>query len=249
MRRMRAGEPQSRSSLSFDVAGDGPPLILLHGLSGSRRWWARNVPAFAARFRTYTVDLPGFGESRRVPWSRLEGTVHRLLDWFEGEGIARAHLAGHSMGGAVAARLAASFPERVDRLVLVNAAVRPRGAWAAARAGDVVRTLSRTPPGFTPLLARDLLRLHPGSALAAGADMLLADWGSHLSQVTAPTLVVWGEHDVVTPLPLGRAIAASVSGARLVVVPDAGHSPMWEQPEAFNTAVLDFLVSLEERRG
>src|SRR5215211_8352907 len=110
-------EPGPLTSLAYEVAGSGPPLILLHGLSGSGRWWARNVPAFADSFRTYTVDLPGFGESRGVRWSRLDDIADRLADWLVDKGLSQAHVAGHSLGGAVAARLAARHPDRIDRLV------------------------------------------------------------------------------------------------------------------------------------
>jgi pimeloyl-ACP methyl ester carboxylesterase len=238
MRPVERGAPQT---LSWEATGEGPPLIFLHGLSASRRWWGRNVAAFAPHFRTYTVDLPGFGESRKVRWSRLEHTVALLCGWMAEQGITKAHLVGHSMGGAIAALLAAHDPERVDRLVLVNAAIRPRGTRATARAADVMRTLSRTPPGFTPLLARDLLRAHPRSFVTATVNVLQAEWQPHLSGIAAPTLVVWGEHDPLTPLALGSSIAALVPDARLEIIANAGHTPMWEQPAAFNDVVLEFL--------
>src|ERR671914_2951502 len=141
MRRMRRGtrvsERDPLNSLAHEVAGSGPPLILLHGLSGSRRWWGRNVPAFADSYRTYTVDLPGFGESRGVRWSRLDDIADRLADWLVAEGLSQAHIAGHSLGGAVAARLAARHPDRIDRLVLVDAAIRPHRGRATPRPAGV----------------------------------------------------------------------------------------------------------------
>src|ERR671912_1457539 len=108
----RVSERDPFNALAYEVAGSGPPLILLHGLSGSGRWWGRNVPAFANSFRTYTVDLPGFGESRGVRWSRLDDIADRLADLLVAEGLPRAHIAGHSLGGAVAAQLAARHPDR-----------------------------------------------------------------------------------------------------------------------------------------
>src|ERR687895_1024077 len=108
-------------TLAYEVVGSGPPLILLHGLSGSGRWWSRNVPVFSDSFRTYSVDLPGFGGSRGIRWSRLDDIADRFADWLVEEGLPRAHIAGHSLGGAVAARLAARHPDRIDRLGLVDA--------------------------------------------------------------------------------------------------------------------------------
>src|SRR5215211_5209080 len=139
--RMRISEQGPMTSLAYEVHGAGPPLILLHGLSGSGRWWGRNVPAFASSFRTYVVDLPGFGASRGVRWSRLDDTVDRLADWIAAEGLSPAHIAGHSLGGTVAARLAARHPVRVARLVLVDAAIRLEGKRPGPRAADIVQTV------------------------------------------------------------------------------------------------------------
>jgi pimeloyl-ACP methyl ester carboxylesterase len=226
--------------LADDAANSGAPLIFLHGLSGSGRWWDRNIADFSASFRTYTVDLPGFGESRAVRWSRLDDTVDRLAVRMAEEGLPQACLIGHSLGAAVAARLAARYPDRVDRLVLVAAAIRPRGARATARAGHVWRPMARRSPGFAPMLVHDLLRCHPRSVVAAAIDALQTGWEPHLSRISAPTLVVWGDHDAITPIEFGHAIAAAVPAARLVIVPDAGHSPMWEQPEALNAEIQQF---------
>jgi pimeloyl-ACP methyl ester carboxylesterase len=235
--------PTVSPPLAFEVTGSGPPLVLLHGLSGSRRWWERNVPAFAERFRTYMVDLPGFGESRRVRWSRLDDTVGWLADWMEREGIAHADVAGHSLGGAVAALLAHRHPERVNRLVLVNAALLQPGTPIVAHAAGVARSIGRATPGLAPMASRDLLRSSPLSLSVAVTELLRSDWLPQLGSITAPTLVVWGAEDTITPLPIGERIAATVPDARLTVLPGAGHSPMWEQAERFNAEVMGFLVA------
>jgi pimeloyl-ACP methyl ester carboxylesterase len=242
----RDSERDPLNALAYEVAGSGPPLILLHGLSGSGRWWGRNVPAFADSFRTYSVDLPGFGESRGVRWSRLDDIADQLADWLVDEGLSQAHIAGHSLGGAVAARLAARHPDRVDRLVLVDAAIRPHETRTIARPAHTMHTISRGLSGFATLLVRDLLRCHPRSAVAATIDALQTDWEPYLRRIDAPTLVVWGEHDAITPLALGQEIAAVVPGARLIILAGAGHNPMWERAESFNAEVLRFLADRDE---
>ncbi len=239
-------ERPARGALAYEAIGSGPPLILLHGLSGSRRWWGRNVPVFADNFRTYTVDLPGFGESRGVRWSRLDDIADRLADWLVDEGVPRAHVAGHSLGGAVAARLAARHPERVDRLVLVDAAIRLQRTRLTARPAHVMRTIGRGSLGFAPLLVRDLLRCHPRSFVAATVDAMQTDWEPHLRRINAPTLVVWGERDAITPGALGHEIAAVVPGARLITLAEAGHNPMWERADVFNAEVLRFLADRDD---
>src|SRR5215212_10409562 len=172
----REAEHAATRSLAYEVAGDGPPLILLHGLSGSGRWWSRNVPAFARSFRTYTVDLPGFGQSRRVRWSRLDDIADRIAGWVADEGLPRVHIAGHSLGGAVAARLAARHPDRIDRLVLVDAAIRPEGTRPTPRPVGLTPTIRLAAPGVAPLLVRDLLRCHPRSFITATVDALQTEW-------------------------------------------------------------------------
>jgi pimeloyl-ACP methyl ester carboxylesterase len=243
---MHAAERPADNGLAYEVVGSGPPLILLHGLSGSGHWWSRNVPVFSRSFRTYSVDLPGFGQSRGVRWSRLDDIADRLADWLVAEGLSQAHIAGHSLGGAVAARLAARHPDRIDRLVLVDAAIRPRGTRALAPPAHVMRTIGRGSLGFAPLLVRDLLRCHPRSFVAATVDALQTDWEPHLRRIDAPTLVVWGERDAITPLALGHQITAVVPGARLITLAEAGHNPMWERPEAFNAEVLRFLADRDD---
>jgi pimeloyl-ACP methyl ester carboxylesterase len=239
--RLAVAEPAARGTLTHEVAGSGSPLILLHGLSGSGRWWSRNVDAFAAHFRTYSVDLPGFGANRGARWSRLDDTAEWLASWMGEQNLARASVVGHSLGGAVAARLAARYPDRVDRLVLVDAAIRAQGVRGGARAGDLVRTVGRHSPGLAPMLVRDLLRMHPWSFVAATVDALQSDWAPHLARIAAPTLIVWGEHDPITPIAHGHRIASAIPGTQLVTVANAGHNPMWECPEPFNDAVLQFL--------
>src|SRR5918994_4644232 len=221
-------ERPADGALAYEVVGSGPPLILLHGLSGSGRWWSRNVPVFSRSFRTYSVDLPGFGESRGVRWSRLDDIADRLADWLVAEGLAQAHIAGHSLGGAVAARLAARHPDRIDRLVLVDAAIRPQGTRTMARPEHVMRTIGHGSLGVPPLLVRDLLRCHPRSVVAATVDAMQTDWEPYLRRIDAPTLVVWGARDAITPLAIGQEIAAVVPGARLITLAEAGHNPMWE---------------------
>jgi pimeloyl-ACP methyl ester carboxylesterase len=142
--------------------------------------------------------------------------------------------------------LAARHPERVDRLVLVDAAIRLEEKRPSPRAADVVRTVRSGMPGFAPILVRDLLRCHPWSFVAATVDALQPDWDSHLARITSPTLVVWGERDAITSLALGCDIAETVADARLLVLPNAGHNPMWECAEAFNTEVLRFLTDRDD---
>jgi pimeloyl-ACP methyl ester carboxylesterase len=113
----------------YEVAGAaGEPVVMVHGLSGSTHWWARNLPALARRYRLYLVDLPGFGAMRRLGRQFvLAEAASWLSEWMRAVGLERAHVVGHSMGGYVAIQLAAGRPELVGRLVLVAPAGTPTG--------------------------------------------------------------------------------------------------------------------------
>lgn len=230
------------AAIHYEVTGSGPPLVLIHGLSASGRWWSRNVGVFAAHFRVYTVDLVGFGASHRLGRFVLADAAAGLVAWMDRAGIARADVVGHSLGGFVAADLAARFPERVRRLVLVDAAVLPLGGVGHYAVG-MLRQARYTSPGFLPTLARDVLRAGAITTVQASLAIAYADLGPCLARITAPTLAIWGEHDTVVPLAIGREIVHRVPGARLVVIPGVGHNVIWEAAEPFNRETLQFLLA------
>jgi pimeloyl-ACP methyl ester carboxylesterase len=229
-------------SIYYEARGSGDPLLLIHGLSGSGRWWARNVDSLSERHRVYVVDLAGFGRSRSAPRIRLHDTAAFLRRWMDAVQIERASIVGHSMGGAIAATLAADHPDRVDRLIAVNAAAlmaNRRDLVFRFGSGRVIASLS---PSFLPVLMADSLRAGPFSLLGAARDVLNADLRTKLGQISVPTLVVWGANDRLLPVTLGQQLSQAIPDARLTVIPRAGHNPMWDQPEAFNTTVINFLA-------
>jgi len=222
--------------------GTGPPLILLHGLAGSARWWSRNVPALSQSFRVITIDLPGFGASPRGQRLALEGIVDQLAGTMDDLGIERASVIGHSMGGLIAGGLAAERPDRVERLILVNAAFLSLARGSVRSVTGPATTLRWTAPSLLPVLVADGLRSGPVRLTDASLQLLRADWREKLPRIEAPTLVIWGEHDRICPLAIGEQIVAAVPGSRLVVVEGAAHNPMWERSDRFDREVLDFLA-------
>jgi pimeloyl-ACP methyl ester carboxylesterase len=228
-------------SVYYEETGTGEPLVLVHGLSGSGRWWAKNVSALAERYRVYVVDLAGFGRSRAARRVALENSGVFLGRWMSSVGIERASIVGHSMGGLIAASLAADDPERVDRLALVNAAALPISRANVVLRFGLARELISLPPAFLPVMLTDGLRAGPVSVMGAARDLLHTDIRSKLNEVTSPTLIVWGARDQLLPLELGVQLSAAVPDARLHAIPNAGHNPMWDQPADFNRVILDFL--------
>ncbi|GAC1316020.1 MAG: alpha/beta hydrolase [Chloroflexota bacterium] len=230
-------------AIAYDVLGAGTPIVLVHGLSGSRRWWARNVEALARRFRVYVVDLIGFGASRGPRRFVLSEASDYLVRWLDVIRVQRPHVIGHSMGGFIAVDMAADYPDRVDRLVLVNPAVMSYGHGVVGHTAGLLRSGLALPLSFLPVLAYDAARSGPVTLWRAARDLLTADLETKLPSITAPTLIVWGDRDTLVPLEHGRRLARALPSSHIVVVAGAGHIPMWDRPQIFNRAVLEFLSS------
>jgi pimeloyl-ACP methyl ester carboxylesterase len=205
-----------------------PPVVLVHGLSGSSSWWKRVVPALEDDHEVRVLDLP--------PRLTLEDATRWLADRLDEP----AHLVGHSMGGLIAARLAADRPELVERLVLIA----PAGASPGTRLAHVaplVRTVRRSSPWFVATLARDALRTGPFRLWRAAGEVLEADLRAHLEDISAPTLVVWGGRDRLFPPALGEVFRAEIRDATLVVLEGAGHVPMFDASDELSRELADFL--------
>ena len=217
-------------------------MLLVHGLSGSRRWWAPTVPALAERFRVYTLDLPGFGSTRRSRRRALASAPAWLLGWMQAVGLPAAHVVGHSMGGYVALRLAAEAPAAVRRLVLVAPAGVPTGASLLGHAVPLAAAVRHLPLSFVPVLVRDALSAGPATIWRAARDLLAEDARLlHLAQVAAPTLLIWGSQDSLTPVSAAPLLRTAIPDARLLVLDGAGHVPMYERTSELNAALFAFL--------
>jgi pimeloyl-ACP methyl ester carboxylesterase len=218
----------------------GEPIVLVHGLAASGWWWERNLAGLGARHRLLVVDMAGFGASRRQ-WFRLDTIAGLLAAWLDAIGVRRTAVIGHSLGGHVAADLAATRPDLVDRLVLVDAAALPLEGSIPGHVRNLLRGGGRSERRLLRIAVADILRAGPLVILRAGRELLAADLSDHLPRIAAPTLVVWGDGDALIPPAAGRRLAGTIPGATFAIVPDAGHAPMWERPDLFDRLVLDFL--------
>lgn len=235
--------------VSYEVLGEGDPIILVHGLSGSMRWWNHNVQALAQDHRVYLVDLPGFGTMSRVRTRfALVGVARWLLKWMQVVDIQQAHFVGHSMGGYICIWLAAHHPEVVSRLVLVSPAVLSRIHTIWGYALPLLTAIRYMKRGFFLVLAYDALRAGPFTLLRAARDLLSVDIEDDLTKIKAPTLLVWGENDTLVPPSVGQILRTKIAHSRLVILKNAGHVSMYDQPQQFNQLVETFLKgeSVEE---
>jgi pimeloyl-ACP methyl ester carboxylesterase len=232
----------NNTRVSYQVLGEGPPLILVHGLSGSMRWWVHNVQVLAQDHRVYLVDLPGFGIMRRVRARfALINVAQWLLAWMDAVGISKAHLVGHSMGGYICIWIAAHHPEVVSRLVLISPAVLSKIHSVLGYTLPLLQAIRYLTLGFFFILAYDALRAGPLTLLRATKDLLSHDAQQDIMQVMAPTLLVWGEYDTLVPPSVGHILRQQIPHSRLLILKKASHVSMYDRPQEFNSAVEAFL--------
>jgi pimeloyl-ACP methyl ester carboxylesterase len=220
-------------------SGMGAPLILIHGLGASGRWWYPMLPALtSAYYSAVALDLPGFGYSPG-PVNSIVEAARLVVALANHHDFPRFFLCGHSMGAAIAAQVAADHAGRLRRLVLIDSAGIPTRVtvrWL----GRVAQPWSWCPPGFYRTLLGDMVRAGPRS-LRAGVQLLdRYDIRPTLRRIGTPTLVIWGERDSLTPLRNGRLIAGALPNAKLAVVPKARHLPMVSHPQETSRLILRF---------
>ena len=221
----------------YRVAGVGPPIVFVHGLAGSWRWWESIVEPLAPRLRIFLVDLPGFGSARAGTFALAQAPSY-IRALIAELGLERPHLVGHSLGGAVCARVAALWPDAVDRLVLVAPAGLLERRHPSQYALPIAMALRHAQPRFLRILIVDSLRAGLLSVYRAGKELLGDDaLVAALASITAPTLLVWGERDSLVPLRLARAYQRALPKARLVVFQDVGHIPMVERARMTSRAL------------
>jgi pimeloyl-ACP methyl ester carboxylesterase len=226
----------------YAVIGVGPPLVLLHGYSCSVDWWSRNLAALSRYFRVYALDLLYRRDGRKTPDFTLREATQHIVGWMQAAGLEKASFIGHSMGGFIAASVAADSPQSVEKLMLVSAALLP-AEWMKLSPLELLRCAPWIPLGVAPLLVRDALRTGPRRLLRTGLELLMSDLRPKLARIEAPTLIVWGGRDGILPVRLGQELHEAVVGSRFELLERAGHIPMWEEPQQFNELALSFLNS------
>lgn len=254
----------------IEQAGEGAPVVLIHGFGGSTYSWRKVMPGLAESFRVVAIDLSGFGYTQRPrrpeSYSR-EAQGELVLRIMDALGMERAHLIGHSYGGGITLWLARYHPERVRSMVLVDssaptyandrrsrlAALRPvtslfLRSWVL-RPATVRKALLRSfydDSRVTPELVQAYYeRLRVEGVADAYYGLTAPNRGPaepvRLEEIRTPALILWGRHDVVIPLAGGQRAATMLPRATLVVMEKSGHLPMEEQPEEFLQAVVPFL--------
>lgn len=252
--------------LFVERRGDGPPLLLWPSLLCDGGMWRRVLEPLAERFDVINVDGPGHGRSAKVRRAfSLEDCAEAAVAVLDALSVERAHVAGLSWGGMMAMRLALAFPERVDRLALLDTSAAPevlkkRPAYhamtiVARRVGAIPLLLDRIEPIFFTRESvqnrreivdpfREHLAAMDPQSIGHCVDAVIfdrRDLRPQLHRITAPTLVIVGAEDKATPVVRATEIADGIDGARLAVIEGAAHLSVLEQPEAILERLLEHL--------
>lgn len=253
-------------TLYYERHGAGFPVLFVPGLGGSGSFWHDQIGAFGKRFEVVTHDHRGIGQSdpSRVPYTveRLAADVVGLMDAL---GIERAHVVGHSTGGAIAQVLAIEHPGRLAAVVL-------SATWTKADAyfrrlytlrKEILQRLgpsaylqaatmflypswwiARNNERLRQAEARELASFAAADIVSSRIDAVLAfDRTEDLARIRTPTLVIGAEDDIVTPAYFSEELARLIPGAEVKIFPRGGHFFTQIRAREFNNAVLPFLVS------
>jgi 3-oxoadipate enol-lactonase len=252
--------------VAYDDAGEGRPVVFVHGFPHHRKAWAAQLRALAGHSRAIAVDLPGFGESDMPERFTMDAWANGLARFLDALEIERAIIAGLSMGGYVTLAFWRLHRERVLALVLADTRAgadteegkqkrretidlaRHEGPTAVARAllpGMIGKSTREREPSVVAAMRAMLESTSVDSIVGASEAMMnRPDATSLLATIDVPTLIIVGEEDVLTPPKESRAMHAAIPGSRLEIIPSAGHVSNVERPAAFNQVLTEFIAGV-----
>jgi pimeloyl-ACP methyl ester carboxylesterase len=257
------------ADVQFNVweAGDGPPLLLVHGFPLSHAMWRAQFGPLSACFRVIAPDLRGFGASQvtsgTVTMEQFADDCHALLEALDVREPVT--FCGLSMGGYIAWQFARKYADRLARLIVCDTRAlpdTPEAAETRLKMAEQVLSLgselaakamlprllapasAERRPELVDELRRMMLATDPVGIAAAQRGMAVRpDARSLLPAISAPTLVLVGEHDVISTPEEMRQIAAAIPRSKFVVVPGVGHMAPMEDPDTVNRALIEFVSS------
>jgi pimeloyl-ACP methyl ester carboxylesterase len=253
-------------SVAYRRTGTGPALVLLHGFSQDSRVWRPQLESLSDQFTVIAWDAPGAGQSQDPPDTfGLGDWADCLAGLLDAAGVRRAHTLGLSWGGILAQEFYRQHPERVLSLLLVDTYAGWKGSLPqpvlSERLAACLRDASLPPGEFVQRylpgmfgdspaqdtrdeLAGIMADFHPAGFRLMARTSAQADTRDILAGVRAPTLLIWGDSDKRSPINVSHQIREAIPGARLAVIPGAGHVSNLEKPTQFNTIIRDFCLNL-----
>jgi pimeloyl-ACP methyl ester carboxylesterase len=248
-------------TIHYETAGDGPPLILLHGIGSNSRSWRRQLTGLSQDFRVIAWDAPGYGKSSDPP--PIQPSIRFYADclyaFLRAISLKDVFLLGHSMGGVIAQEFCRAYSNQVRAVILADTAYRGSKDRLEDRLKNI-RTMTpvqlaaeRAPKLLTTDAAANLVdeaasimsEIRPRGYEFAAIALAHSDTHLVLEKLEIPRLLIWGAEDKITPL--WNDIPA---GIEVEIIGEAGHLCYMEQPERFNEIVRDFLArNLRPRRN
>ena len=250
--------------IAYQRAGQGPPLVFVHGAADDGRVWQPQLGDLADQFTVVAWDEPGAGRSSDLPADfDLADYADCLAALIEALELGTAHVAGLSWGGTVVLELYRRHPELVATLILADTYAGWKGSLpeqeVRARVAGLHQMLEGTPeqfdptlpglfagqppPRFVPLLEEIAADLRPESLETELLLMADTDQRDLLPRIAVPTLLLWGELDARSPLDVARRFEQAIPNTELIVIPGCGHVSNLERPDQFNEAVRNFCRS------
>ena len=259
-------------STHYVEKGAGEPLILIHGFFYDSYMWNKNIDALAEGFKVYALDLWGFGYSTRDPLDYgYPLYADQLLKFMDTLNIERASLIGQSMGGGTCILFSVNHRDRVNKMILVDAAGLPNplplmgkivnlpmlGEFLVNLKGNFYRKMALSSiyihdkAFITDTYLDNVTRFHKVKGTTEASLKILrkqffdtlSDEIRKLGELDVPILIVWGRQDKSVPLKCGQEMHKTLKGSRLEILDQAGHCPHDEQSERFNELALGFLSS------
>jgi pimeloyl-ACP methyl ester carboxylesterase len=244
------------ANLKYFEAGQGPAVILLHGLGAVKEVWLSSLVALSDKYHVYAIDQIGFGHSDKP---LLDYKITTFVDFLHGfmqsQNLGKATLVGNSLGGWIALDFVARHPEMVDKLVLVDSAGLP---WSGtvnvplnpstvAEQRAVLESIFYNKQFVTDAFVLQAFSNHVHNNDGYTIHSVMAGFSSaqfedgNLKSIKAPTLIFWGRQDELIPTSDGEKMHDGITGSKLVVLDQCGHFPEVEKAADFNRELLEFL--------
>lgn len=251
--------------IHHEVQGAGPPIVFIHGLGATSNVWHAQRMTLSKNYRVIVYDRSGAGRSQKANGYSIDAWADELAGLLDHLAVPMAVVVGHSLGSMVAQRFAGKYAARTQALVLAGgeADLSPEAKQILTERARQIEThglsavvdlwlnsvLSAATREANPGLAglvREMFLAYDASTYAAHCLALRdGDVRSDHKNIVCPTLLTVGDQDLVTPLSWQRQIAAGFASSRIRIIPSTAHMTMLESPAAFNTALLEFLATLE----
>jgi 2-hydroxy-6-oxonona-2,4-dienedioate hydrolase len=254
MRLFTKNKPVQTNLFQFTEAGEGEPILLLHGLFGRLSNWQDTIDYFSKKYRVIIPELPVYEKS--LPKEGLDGLVEFLDSFIQSLNLDKVTLVGNSLGGHVAILYTVKHPDKVERLVLTGSSglyenslgvsYPKRGSYKYVE--EKVRNIFHNQRVATPQLVDEVYEVVNNvnktiKVIKMARSANTNNVASILDRINVPVLLIWGKQDKVTPIDIAYRFEKLIPGdVRLHIIDQCGHVPMMEHPEEFNKVLETFLI-------